>query len=159
MTSFQAYALFAHAADRYETTRTNPVTGARWVPGLDSFDKQLEDAHCALLAREAFAIEGPPDCQPLPLSTCEMEALKSGFSKKYIVALYARSRNSSGFARLDHPPFEIYAAGVLALPGIGATILEHHPDLALRWPPRLLPGLDGLGYYQARRRRERRPPN
>jgi hypothetical protein len=47
------------------------LTGGRWVPSFDSTKKKMKDACAALECRDAFALDGPPDCQPLPTSYIE----------------------------------------------------------------------------------------
>ena len=59
--------LFKHAEDGGFGSKVNPVTGGRWVPGLDSIRRQKMLAERALAARDAFAVDGPPDAQPLPV--------------------------------------------------------------------------------------------
>jgi hypothetical protein len=117
------------------------------MPKYDSTMEQIDRAHRATLAREAFATEGPPDCQPLPTNYGERERLKVGFGLGYVVALYARSLSVRNYAITDHPPFAVYAAGILALTNVGPKFLSYQPSLAQRYPPRRLPGLCESGYW------------
>jgi len=52
--------LFAKSAARYGQQCENPVTGGRYVGGLDPIEPQKRVAHFALIAREWFADHGPP---------------------------------------------------------------------------------------------------
>lgn len=132
--------LFANAADKYDSVRTNPVTGARWVPSLDPVKTQKQNARRALAARAAFERVRPNDAPPLPLSYAEREALKGRFDIRHMEAHYARSWEASDYSE-DHPSFDEYAAGVLALSSPGIRYNELTPSLAVRFPPRPCPGL------------------
>ena len=61
---------------QYAENCRNPVTGAGYVHGVDPIAEQKEAAYRALLAREWFAINGPADAQPLPVSYDERESFK-----------------------------------------------------------------------------------
>jgi hypothetical protein len=50
---------------RYE----NPVTGGRFIYGIEPIEPQKEAAYRALLAREWFALNGPADAPQLPIPT------------------------------------------------------------------------------------------
>src|SRR5262249_59337690 len=65
-TASQVDLMFREADDRMYETRTNPVTGGRWVRGLDPIKRQKQDAYRALKAREWFAVTAPHDAPPLP---------------------------------------------------------------------------------------------
>ena len=120
-----------------------PVLGGSYVPGEDNIKPMKKLARAALLAREWFAIHGPADAPPLPLSMGDREALKGG-RLPHIVAWYARSLEGRKYNLEEHPSFFDYACGVMAS--------EHAPDfikkeqLLKRFPPRVLPGL-GPGLY------------
>jgi len=45
----------------------NPITSGGFVWGIDPIATQKKEAIAALLAREWFAVNGPPDAPPLPL--------------------------------------------------------------------------------------------
>ncbi len=139
--------LFEQSEDCNAELRRNPVTGGTWMPKYNSTTEQLEKAHRALLARHAFATEGPADCQPLPTNYGEREDLKVGFGLGYVVALFARSLAAGDYRVTEHPPFAAYAAGILALTGVGPKFLSCQPSLAQRYPPRQLPGLCESGYW------------
>jgi hypothetical protein len=51
----------------------NPVTGGGFVWGLDPIAEQKKEAAVALLAHEWFAVNGPPDAPPLPLTSIDVE--------------------------------------------------------------------------------------
>jgi hypothetical protein len=70
----------------------NPVTEGSFIKGLDPILPQKWQAYCALIAREWFAMYGPPDAPPLPLSYGESEDMKSGGSGfARMIAYYAQS--------------------------------------------------------------------
>jgi hypothetical protein len=60
------------------------------VPGEDNMEPLKKLACAGLIAREWFAIHGPADAPPLPLSGGKREYLKTG-GLSTIVALWARS--------------------------------------------------------------------
>ena len=90
----------------------NPVTGAGYVRGADPIGPQKKAAYRALLAREWFALNGPPDVQPLPVSYHERESLKGQGLFAHIVAWYARSLADRNYDVKEHPPFADYVCGV-----------------------------------------------
>lgn len=137
--------LFAKNPGQYGQQCENPVTGGRYVGGLDPIEPQKRMARDALLAREWFAIVGPKDMQPLPISDEEIEDRKYAWGSKqpslsYIVSCFAYSLRANNWDFNSHPSFEDFACGVMAS--------EHAPDFvkndaALRkqYPPRPLAGL------------------
>ena len=128
-------------------SRRNSITGGLWVPGEDSIEEQVDAAIRAYKARVYFASHGPSDCQPLPLSYNEREEIKLRGGLSYIVALYARSLAARDYLLDGHPDFDTYASGLLAIPNLKRLFLWTEPALATRYPPCLLPGLDGSGYW------------
>jgi len=136
--------MFREADDRMYETRTNPVTGGRWVRGLDPIKPQKQAAYRALKARAGFAVTAPPDAPPLPLSYGEREDLKVG-GLSHLVAWYARSLQARNYDVYEHPSFEDYARGVLASPYAPPFITEDE-QLTARFPPTPLNGL-GPGLY------------
>ena len=137
--------LFAKNPGRYGKICTNPVTGGRYVYGGDPIEQQKKEARDALLAREWFAIVGPKDMQPLPISDEEIEDRKYAWDSKhpalgYIGSCFGYSVRANGHDLKSHPSFEAFARGVMAS--------EHAPDFvkndeALRkqYPPWPLAGL------------------
>lgn len=118
---------------------TLPVLGGDWLVG-DPIAKQKKQARLALLAREWFAVYGPPDAPPLPLSGIEQEALRYHDPLGHLVAEFARSLEANDWDFQAHPSFEDFARGALAS--------EYSPDftrknaiLLDRYPPRALRGL------------------
>src|ERR1019366_10512741 len=136
--------LFAKNPGQYGQQCENPVTGGRYVGGLDPIEPQKRMARDALLARERFAIVGPKDMQPLPISDEEIEDRKYAWDSKqpalgYIGSCFGYSVRANGHDLKSHPSFEAFARGVMAS--------EHAPDFvkndeALRkqYPPCLLAG-------------------
>ena len=124
----------------------NPITGGRYIGVLDPIAPQKRMARRAIRAREWFAIYGPQDAQPLPLSCEDIEDRKYAWesnqpSLSYIVSCFAYSLQLHDYEVNSHPSFEDFACGV--------TASEHAPDLVRedevlrkRYPPRRLRGLD-----------------
>ena len=136
--------LFAKNPGQYGQQCENPVTGGRYVGGLDPIEPQKRMARLALMARECFAVNGPPDAPPLPLSYDEREDLKIG-GLATIVALYARSWEGRDYDQ-EHPAFFDYACGVMASGHMGYRGIKEDEQLRKRFPPRPLRGL-GPGLY------------
>lgn len=132
--------LFHNLHSTYGCTQTNPVTGARWVVGLDPISDQIQAAERAWRAHELFKAVGPAACNDLPLKPSSQADYKAQGGLPYLVEGFAVSWQQLGFRQ--HPAFEIYASGVLAFDQFAPDfILE---DLALRkaYPPAALPGLE-----------------
>jgi hypothetical protein len=138
--------IFKEASDRFDEIRRNPVTGGSWLVGADPIAPQKRMAHRALLAREWFAIYGPQDAQPLPISDEEIEDRKYAWDSKqpslsYIVSRFGSSVETHNWDFNSHPSFDDFVCGMMAS--------EHTPDfvkndeaLRKRYPPRHLPGLN-----------------
>ena len=77
----------------------NPVTGAGFVWGIDPIAEQKEEAIVALRAREWFALNGPPDAPPLPLTHADVEAYRNARGLAGVVGFYARSLSREGYGR------------------------------------------------------------
>jgi hypothetical protein len=151
---------------RYGELFTNPVTGGWFVYGDDPIEPQKETARRALLAREWFAIYGPQDVQPLPISGMEIEDRKYGWDEgkqpeiNYIFSRYANSLWANNWDFNSHPSFEDFARGVLASKH---PILDQVPRippfnftaLHKRYPPRALPGLNPHLYWKPPARTKR----
>jgi hypothetical protein len=125
---------------------TNPVTGSDYLGGDDPIEPQKRDARAALLAREHFALDAPPDALPLPLSQGDREDYKRMGGLHIIVGLYARSLAGLGYDLERHPSFYDYACGVMESEHNGYPGLKEDEALRKRFPPRHLPGL-GPGLY------------
>lgn len=137
--------LFNEAPDRNNPwERTNPVTGGRWVPGLDPIGPRKRAAYRAFRARAWFAENGPPDAPPFPLKYWDRERLKVG-GLPHIVAWYARSLEALRYDLDEHPSFEDYARGVMAS-RFTAPFVKNDTELLKRYPPTPLAGL-GAGLY------------
>jgi len=159
---------------RYGEPFINPVTGFGFMYGDDPIEPQKEAARralglifslvkegnvhgCAqLLAREWFAINGPADAQPLPISDYDIEDRKYGWGSglpainkafHFVVSHYAASLQANDWDIKLHPSFDDYFRGVLALKNLPTTNLPRiggfdFDGLCKRYPPRPLPGLD-----------------
>lgn len=137
--------LFAKNQRPHGQVCVNPVTGSRYVSGVDPIEPQKKAARDALLARERFAIVGPKDMQPLPISDEEIENLKYAWDSKqptrnFILSCFGNSLRLNDHDLKSHPSFEAFARGIMAS--------EHTPDfvendeaLGKLYPPCPLPGL------------------
>lgn len=118
----------------------NPVAGGDWLVGDDPIKPQKDRARRALLAREWFAIYGPPDAPPLPLSPIEQGALRYHDPLGHLVAEYARSLAANDWEFQKHPSFEDFARGALAST-LSPDFTRKNPALLKRYPPRALAGI------------------
>jgi hypothetical protein len=129
-----------------------PILGDNYLAGEDV--TALKKLACAaLLAREWFAIHGPADAPPLPLSMGEREDLKCGGPRlNKIIALYARSLDRRNYDVKEHPSFFDYACGLMASEFIGGyDYMQRDEQLRKRFPPRTLEGLGPGLIWQPRR--------
>src|ERR1700716_4008754 len=74
----------------------NPVTGGGFIWGIDPIATQKTEAIAALRACEWFAVNGPTDAPPLPLSGEDVERYRNARGLTGIVGFFARS-----LSRLD----------------------------------------------------------
>jgi len=132
----------------------NPITGGKFVMGLDPIAIQKKEAIVALLAREWFAVNGPSDAPPLPLY--DVDSYRNARGLKGVVGFYARSLSRAGYGRKryevqTHPSFEDFARGLMALAAErGLWGLENDETLMRRFPPRPLVGMMPSAYWDPR---------
>jgi hypothetical protein len=119
---------------------TNPVLGGDWLVGVDPISEQKKQAHRALLAREWFAVYGPTDAPPLPLSGIAQEALRYRDPLGHLVAEFARSLEANKWDFQGHPTFDDFACGALAS-GYSPDFTRKNAQLREKYPPRRLCGL------------------
>jgi hypothetical protein len=131
----------------------NPVTGGKFVRGVDPIKPQKQRAERALRARDWFARHAPPDAPSLPLCYGDREDLKRG-GLPHIVAWFARSLEARAYDYHEHPSFDDYARGVLASPYAPEFITQDR-ELLRRFPAFPLSGL-GPGLYWDPPKRDRR---
>lgn len=141
----QVEKLFAKIRGRYGEVCENPVTGSRYVYGVDPIEPQKEAAVRALLARGRFAIVGPKDAQPLPISDEEIESRKYPSNSKlpafdYIASCIGYSIRATGHDFDSHPGFEDFARGVMASE-YAPDFVKNDEVLLKLYPPCRLPGL------------------
>jgi hypothetical protein len=130
------------APARFGDICVNPVTGGRWLSGLDPIEEQEQAAYRALRARYWFAQTGPKDAPPLPLSDGERHDLKYRRTPlDHIVSLFGNSLWSRDYAFEEHASFDDFARGVLASPE-APEFLKEDQELLKRYPPRPCLGLD-----------------
>jgi hypothetical protein len=126
-----------------------PITGAAIVWGVDPIAPQKEYAIIALLAREWFAVNGPPDAPPLPLY--DFDSYRSARGLKGVVGFYARSLSRQGYGRqsydvCNHPSFDDFACGLMAI-NTGLWGIEKDENLKKRFPPRPLAGMTDSAFW------------
>jgi hypothetical protein len=118
----------------------NPITGGKFVMGLDPIATQKKKAIAALLACEWFAVKGPSDAPPLPLYG--VDTYRNARGLKGVVGFYARSLYRQQYDVCRHPPFDEFARGLMALATErGLWGLEEDETLIRRFPPRPLVGM------------------
>src|SRR5271170_6459475 len=81
--------LFAGIAAKGGECCDNPVTGGRFLWGIDPIATQKKEAVAALRAREWFAVNAPHDAPPLPLY--DFDSYRSARGLMGVVGFYARS--------------------------------------------------------------------
>jgi hypothetical protein len=137
--------LFAELNAEHGRCCVNPITGGKFVMGLDPIAIQKKEAIVALLAREWFAVNGPSDAPPLPLY--DVDSYRDARGLKGVVGFYARSLSREGYGRqsydvCNHPSFDDFARGLMALATErGLWGLENDETLMRRFPPRPLVGM------------------
>jgi hypothetical protein len=124
----------------------NPVTGGQFIWGLDPTAPQKRAAVVALRAGEWFAVNGPSDAPPLPLSHDEIEDYRNARGLKGVVGFYARSLYRQDYDVQTHPSFEDFARGLMAI-NTGLWRIEKDPQLRMRFPPRPLAGMTPSAYW------------
>lgn len=133
--------LFKNAADGSAEIRENPVTGGRFVAGLDPIRPQKLRAQKALEARAWFAEHKPDDVPDLPLRKQDRERLKVD-GVRYILSVFARSLAYRDYRTDGHPKFDEYARGVMASHMTPKWIRED-AHLLNRYPPKPLENMGG----------------
>ena len=153
--------LFSETPVRHGKTCENPVTGGRFVYGLDPIGPQKKEACRALLAREWFAVNGPADAPPLPITYEEREYLKwrTGRPLDYVVAQFARSLGPQ-YDVTEHPSLSEFVSGLLWDHDNGGSGLplsaEGLADLKRRFPPQKLEGLSSYSWSRPTRKKQKR---
>ena len=151
--------LFSETTASHGEVYENPVTGGRFVYGIEPIEPQKQAACRALLAREWFALNGPADAPQLPIAYEEREYLKwrTGRPLDYVVAQYARSLGTH-YDMTEHPSFSEFVSGLLWDHDNGGSGLPLSPEglaeLKRRYPPQKLEGLSS--YSWSRPAREKR---
>jgi hypothetical protein len=134
--------LFAELKAKPDGCCRNPITDGGFVKGLDPIATQKKEAIVALLAREWFAVNGPRDAPPLPLSHADVEDYRNARGLAGIVGFFARSLARQSYDVCNHPSFDDFARGLMALATErGLWGLENDETLIRRFPPRPLVGM------------------
>jgi hypothetical protein len=131
--------------DDPDSTRIDPVTGAvNWA--REPIGPQKKAAIKPLLAREWFAVYGPPDAPRLPLSHGDVEECRHAGGLKGIVGFYARSLSRQEYDVRTHPLFDDFARGLMAI-DTGLWGIEKNEKLKRRFRPRPLVGMTPGAYW------------
>jgi hypothetical protein len=145
--------LFSEIKAKRGDSCDNPVTGGGFVWGIDPIATQKKQAIAALRASEWFAVNGPPDAPPLPLSDADVEDYRDARGLKSVVGFFARSLSRQGYGRQSydvykHPSFDDFARGLMAMAvERGLRDLEQDAQLQKRFPPRPLAGMTPGAYW------------
>ena len=157
--------LFSETTASHGEVYENPVTGGRFVYGIEPIEPQKEVARRALLAREWFALNGPADAPQLPIAYEEREYLKwrTGRPLDYVVAQFAGSLRTH-YDVTEHPSFSEFVSGLLWDHDNGGSGLplsaEGLAELKRRYPPRQLEGLSSYSWSRpTRKKKSDRLPN
>jgi hypothetical protein len=129
----------------------NPITGGRFMKGEtgeDSIAYQKRAAEKALLAQEWFAVYGPRNAPPLPVTARGWEGMRHEFGLNPLIGFYARSLVIRNWEVHDHPSFTNFARGLLAI-DTGHWILPQRvgPSVLKRYPPCALAGMTPGAYW------------
>jgi hypothetical protein len=124
----------------------NPITGATFVWGDDPIKPQKEAAIVALSAREWFAVYGPADAPPLPICPNDVEAYRNARGLAGVVGFYARSLARLGYDLRNHPSFDDFARGLMAI-NTHMWGIEKDENLKRRFPPRPLGGMTPSAFW------------
>jgi hypothetical protein len=138
--------LFAQLNAKRGECCDNPVTSGGFVWGIDPIAEQKEYAIVILLAREWFAVNGPPDAPPFPLSGADVEEYRNARGLKGVVGFYARSLSRLNYDVRNHPSFEDFARGLMAI-NTGLWGIEKDENLKKRFPPRPLVGMTRSAFW------------
>jgi hypothetical protein len=122
----------------------NPITGGSFLWGIDPVATQKKEAVAGLLAREWFAVNGPPDAPPLPLY--DFDSYRGARGLMGVVGFYARSLSRQDYDVQKHPSFEDFARGLMAI-NTGLWRIEMDENLQKRFPPRPLEGMTRSAFW------------
>jgi hypothetical protein len=125
---------------------SNPVTSGGFVWGVDPIAPQKRAAVVALRAQEWFAVNGPHDAPPLPLSHDDVERYRNARGLMGVVGFYARSLSRQDYDIRKHPSFDDFARGLMAI-NTGLWRIEKDQNLRKRFPPRPLVGMTPSAFW------------
>jgi hypothetical protein len=140
--------LFAELNGTRGKSCVNPITAGGFDWGIDPIATQKKEATIALLAREWFAVDGPRDAPLLPLNIHDRDRFRGSGGLTALVGFYARSLYRQGYDVYNHPSFDEFARGLMALATeSGLWGLENDETLIRRFPPRPLVGMTPSAYW------------
>ena len=132
----------------------NSITDGNFVWGIDPISKQKKEAARLLLVREWFAVHGPHDAPPLPLSQCECDDYRNSTGLRQVVGFYGRSLDANDYDFHRHPSFADFARGLMASHS-GIWEVEKDEQMKKRFPPRPLHGMGPGLFWEAPRKHKR----
>jgi hypothetical protein len=138
--------LFAELNHKRGECCRNPITGGDFVWGVDPIAPQTRVAIVALRAQEWFAVHGPRDAPLLPLTHNDVEDYRNAGGLRGVVGFYARSLSRQDYRVQEHPSFEDFARGLMAI-NTGLWQIEKNGQLRMRFPPRPLPGMTPAAFW------------
>jgi hypothetical protein len=117
----------------------NPITGESFINGDDPVGPHKQRACRALEAREWAKRNAPSDLPALPLGR-DIGDIKHGWGLLHLYGYFARSIAARDYVVTGHPPFDIFAQGVLGSPHCH-PLMKENAELNKRFPPRHLAGI------------------
>jgi hypothetical protein len=145
--------LFSEIKAKHGECCDNPVTGGGFAWGIDPIATQKKEAVAALGAREWFAVNGPQDAPPLPLSDGDVDHYRNARGLKGVVGFYARSLSRQEYDVRMHPSFDDFACGLMAI-NTGLWSMEKDAQLRMRFPPCSLAGMTPGAFWSPPREYE-----
>ena len=133
---------FKHLYLRHGCICVNPITGGNFVGGArgeDSLAAQKRAACRAIVAR-AWHSDNSPNAPPLPVDMRDIYDMVRATGFRRLFGSFAQSIAVNDYRVSGHPPWEIFAAGMLASPH-AADFLKNDKTLTSRFPPRPIYGL------------------
>jgi hypothetical protein len=138
--------LFAEMNAKRGEYCVNPVTGGTFIWGDDPIALQKRQAVHALVAREWFAAYGPADAPTLPLTDRDIQDYREARGLTGGVGFYARSLSFRQWDIRNHPIFDEFVRGLLAI-NTDMWGLEKDENLKKVFTPRPLAGMTPGCYW------------
>jgi hypothetical protein len=117
----------------------NPITGEGFMNGDDPIKPHKARARRALAAREWAKQNAPSYLPPLPVGR-EIGDIKHGWGLLHLYGYFARSIAARDYVVTGHPPFDVFAQGVLGSP-FCHPLMRENEELNKHFPPQHLAGI------------------